>query len=191
MKAKDLVFDQSSQRKPVEQFIDSHKDRFFVIGVLFQLFCALILESKVDIDLTILVVAPNQMYLFGIDTLQRQKQADGFDRVASPVHKVPQEDIVKIFDIFFLPIFMRGPIKCKETHQICKLPMDIPKDLQRRFGLQDHRLTNDDFLCYIAKSDNLLRLESKLYGLGVHVVVRLHQDIEESMSDIQLAVQGS
>ena len=91
------------------------------------------------------MVSSDKMYLLGVNTFQGQQQADGFDRMATSVNKIPQKDIVEIFNVLSFSVLVRSSIKSKETHEISELSMNIPKNLQRRLGLKDHRLTSYDF----------------------------------------------
>ncbi len=69
--------------------------------------------------------------------------------MTTSIHEITEEDIVKVLYILFLTVLMRASIKCKETHQICELAMDISEDFQRRLCLKDHGLTYDYFFCQI------------------------------------------
>jgi hypothetical protein len=84
---------------------------------------------------------------------------------------------------------MRSTIESEETHQISELTMDVSKDLQRRFGLKDHRLTDNNLFSYVAKCNNLLGPESDLDCFCVGEIIRFHQHVEEFVSDVELAIQ--
>ena len=151
VKTKNLIFDKSCQRKPIEQSIESHKYRSFLIRLFFQLLSALISESEVYINLTILMISSDEMNLLRIEAFKSKQKTDGLDGMIASINKISKKDIIKILNILFLSILMRSSIECKETHKISKLSMNISKYFQRRLSLKNHRLTNNDLFCNIAK----------------------------------------
>ena len=76
-----------------------------------------------------LMVASYQVHILGVLYLERQQQADGLQGVGSPVHIVPQEQVVDVGDV---PGSGGGPVLLKQAHQVPKLPMQVPKQLDRR-----------------------------------------------------------
>ena len=97
------------------------------------------------------MISSDEMNLLRIDTFESKQKADGLDGMITSVNKISKKDIIKILNIFFLSILMRSSIECKETHKISELPMNISKYLKRRLSLKNHRLTNNDLFCNIAK----------------------------------------
>lgn len=179
VQAEDLVLDEGSQGQPVEQLVDAGEDRVLALGLLLDLLCALVPEAEVDVDLAVLVVAADEVDLFGVDALEGQQEADGLEGVAAPVHEVPQEDVVEVLDVLLLAVLVRRAVEREETHQVGELSVDVPEDLERRLGLQDHRLVYDDLLCEVAEGDDLVSLEGYLQRLCVHVDCGLQQHVQE------------
>lgn len=59
MQAKDLILHQSCQREPVKQFIHPIKDRPLIVRIFVYFLGTFVLETKINIDLTILMISPN------------------------------------------------------------------------------------------------------------------------------------
>lgn len=189
VEAEDLILDKCSEGQPVEQFVDTSKDRILTLRLLLNLLRALVPKPEVDIDLAILVVATNEVDLFGVDALQGQQKTDGLKGVAASVHKVSEEDVVEVLNVLLLAVLVGGAVEGEETHQVSELSVDVAKDLEGRLCLQDHRLVDDDLLSEVAQGDDLLSLERDLQCLCVHVNSGLEQHVQEVGSYIEFIVE--
>jgi len=102
------------------------------------------------------MVASDEMDLLRIYAFECQQKANSLDGVISSINKVAEENIIEIFNIFLLAIFMRSAVESEETHQICELTMNVSEYFQRWLRLKNHWLTDNDLLSNIAKSYNFL-----------------------------------
>jgi hypothetical protein len=98
--------------------------------------------------------------------------------MATSINKISKEDIVKVLNVFLFALLMWCTIKCEETHEICKLAVNVSEYLEGRFGLEDNWLTDDDFLSKVAERNDLLCFEGDLECLCVHKVIGLHKHIK-------------
>ena len=110
MKAKNLVLNESSEGEPVKEPIKSGKDRKLVLRFLIKFISTLVPEAKVDVDLAILVVSPDQVHLLGVDALEGEQEADSLKGVVASINKISQKYVVKILYILFLAVFVRSTI---------------------------------------------------------------------------------
>lgn len=74
------------------------------------------------------MIPPNEVHAFGVLNFERQQQADSLQRMCSPVHIIPQEEVINVGDV---PCSAWRAVLLKESHEIQKLAVQIPKDLHR------------------------------------------------------------
>lgn len=68
------ILDRGCKGKPIKEPINPTEYRILILRLLFtNLICTLISESEVDINLTVLMITPDQVNLFRIHTLKRQE----------------------------------------------------------------------------------------------------------------------
>lgn len=190
VQAEYLVLDEGCEGEPVEELVDPIEDGPLVFGVLLNLFCALVLEAEVDVDLAVLVVAPDEVDLLGVEALEGEQEADGFEGVAAAVHEVSQEDVVEVLNVLLFAVFVGSPIVGEEGHEVGELPVDVSEDLEGRLGLQDVGLADDDLLGQVAQIHDVLSPEADLECFCVHEVVGLQQHVEVFVGQVHLAAQG-
>jgi hypothetical protein len=70
---------------------------------------------------------------------------------------------------------VRRSIELKETHEISKLTVDISKNLEWSLRLQNHWLADDDLLRHVTQVMDMLWLEVKVNGFGIHEFLRLQK----------------
>lgn len=73
-----------------------------------------------------LVVAADQVHCVRVLDLEREQQADGFQRVRAAVDIVAQEDVVDVSDV---PRRARRAVLFKKAHEVPKLAVQVAKDL--------------------------------------------------------------
>jgi hypothetical protein len=117
METENFILNCRSQWKPIEQPVDSIEYRVLILRFfLIDLISALISEAEVNVDLTILMITSDQVNLLWINALKCQQEANRLKRVTSSVNEISKKNIIVVFDIFFLSIFMRCSIQFKEAH---------------------------------------------------------------------------
>lgn len=135
------------------------------------------------------MVSPDQVHLFGVDALEGEQEADSLEGVVASINKISQKYVVEILYVLFLAVFVRSPIKGKETHQISELTVNVSEYFERGFRLKDHGLVYQYLLGYVAQGNDLLCSEVKFYGVRVHKVVGLHQGVQELEGNVKFRVQ--
>jgi hypothetical protein len=169
MKAEDFILNGGSQWEPVKESIDSIKNRVLILGFFFTNFIGtFVSETKVDINLAVLMISSDEMNLFRVDALKGQEEANGFKGVASSINEISKKNVVIVLDIFFLSIFMWRSIQLKETHQVSKLAMNVSEYFQRSLWGQNHRLVYNHFFCHVAQMVDVLGLKVNIYRLCIH-----------------------
>ena len=79
MKTQNLILNKSGKRQPVEQPIQPGKNRSLIFRFFLQFISAFISKSKIDVDLAVLVVASDEMDLFGVDAFEGEEEENCFD----------------------------------------------------------------------------------------------------------------
>lgn len=97
--------------------------------------------------------------------------------MASTIYEIAKEDIVEILNVLLFAIFMGSSIECKEAHQVGELSMNIAKYFERRLGLEDHWLADNNFLCEVTKGDDLVGFEVDLQGFRINEYCRLKEHV--------------
>ena len=73
-----------------------------------------------------LMVAAYEVHGGGVLDLEGQQQADGFQAVGPPVHVVPQEQVV---DVWNIPCSAGRPVLLKQAHEVPELAVQVAEDL--------------------------------------------------------------
>ena len=76
MKTENLILNKSGKGQPVEKSIDSGKNRSLIFRFFFQLISTLISKSKIDVDLTVLVIASDEMDLLRVYAFEGEEKDD-------------------------------------------------------------------------------------------------------------------
>ena len=106
-------------------------------AVLAHALHALHAEAEQRVDVGRLVVAAQQVDAAGVLDLEREQQADRFERVRAAVDVVAEEEVVDVGDV------ARGAghaVLLEEAHEVAKLAVQVAEDLDRRLELQHRRL---------------------------------------------------
>jgi hypothetical protein len=176
MKAEDFILNGGSQWEPVKESVDSIKDRVLIFGFFFTDFIGtFVSETKVDVDLAVLMISSDEMNLLRVDALKGQEKANGFKGVASSINEISKKNVVVVLDIFFLSVFMWRSIQLKETHQVSKLAMNVSEYFQRSLWGQNHRLVYNHFFCHVAQMVDMFRLKVNIDCLCIHELFRLQK----------------
>lgn len=83
-----LILNDRSQRQPIKQPVHSPEDGGFVLGVFHAFLGTLITETEAAVDLVVLVVASDEVDLFGEEGFEGEQEADGLEGVAATVHEI-------------------------------------------------------------------------------------------------------
>ena len=70
VQTEDLVLDESSQRQPVKQFVYAGEHRILTFRLLLDFLCTFIPEAKINVYLTVLVIATNEVHLLRVDAFK-------------------------------------------------------------------------------------------------------------------------
>jgi len=97
---------------------------------------AFVVESVYPVDAGALVVSAEQEEILGILDLVSEKEADGLERLLTPVHVVPEEEVVG---------FRGEPAVLEQTKEVRELTVDVAADFERRFEFQENWLLQKDF----------------------------------------------
>jgi len=116
--AEDAVLDERGEREVVKDVdaVAPHVDG----AVLAQ---ALVVEAVDLRDLARLVVAADERDAVGVAHLEREQQQERLDAVVAAVHKVAQEDVVRVGAL---------AAHLEQLNQVVELPVDVAADLGRR-----------------------------------------------------------
>jgi len=91
-----------------------------------------LVEKPIDpIDIRRFVVSAQQKEGLRIAELVRQQQGQGFYRVQTPIHVIPEKEVVG--SRWYAALL-------KDPQQVLKLTVQIPADLHRSTEFQEHRL---------------------------------------------------
>ena len=174
MQTKNFIFNGGSQRKPVKQSVDSIEHRILIFRFfLIDLIRTLISETEVNVNLTVFMITSDQVNLFRVHALKSQQETNCLKRMTSSVNEISQENVIVVFNIFFLSILVRRSIQFKEAHQICKLAMNIAEYFQRSLWSQNHWLVHNHLFCHVAKVMNMLWLKVNVNCFCVHKLLWL------------------
>mmetsp|Transcript_20130 Transcript_20130/g.47559 ORF Transcript_20130/g.47559 Transcript_20130/m.47559 type:complete len:311 (+) Transcript_20130:506-1438(+) len=127
--AEDLLVDHRRDGQHVEHLLEL-LPKLDVVSPL-----ALVVEAVDAVDRGALVVAAQQEEVLRVFDLVGQQQADALQPVLAAVHKVPQEEVVRVGG---------KATVLKHAKQVVVLPVDIPADLDRRLELEQSRLVNEN-----------------------------------------------
>lgn len=77
MQTQNFIFNGGSQRKPVEQSVDSIEHRILIFRFfLIDLIRTLISETEVNVNLTVFMITSDQVNLFRIHALKSQQETN-------------------------------------------------------------------------------------------------------------------
>ena len=92
MNAEYFFADESGEREEIEAVVDFEPNILALHRA--ELAETTGAEPKVIVHVAVLVVAPDQEHLGGVEELQGEKQGDDFDREGAAVYKVTQKNVV-------------------------------------------------------------------------------------------------
>lgn len=80
------------------------------------------------------MITPQQKEILWVSDLECKKQHDGFQGIFTPIHIVPQKQIIRV----------RGEAPLlKDIDEIGKLAMDVPNNFDGWFQFKQHRLVQE------------------------------------------------
>ena len=111
------------------------EDTIWVVNVLSKSAVALLTEAQVLVHVAVLMVASEHKDLFGVLQLQSHQKTNYFERLATFIDVVAQEEVVIARNV--ARIAGRAP-NIKEAHHVDVVAMDVSKNLDWRLQRLDH-----------------------------------------------------
>lgn len=133
-----LVSDNSSQWHLLECLVDLHEDTVWVVDILTESLSTLISESKVLVDMLVLVVSSKQHDLLWVLKLKGKQETYDLKTVLALVDVVAEEEIVVSVNVTGV---RRSLPNVEESHKVLVLAHKISDNLHRGSELLD-----DDWL---------------------------------------------
>jgi len=136
MQAKDLVFNQSGERKVVKEIGKVFPD--IGVAVLSQAF---VVKAVHLCDLAGFVIATEDGYAGRIAYLERDEEGDGLDGKVATIDIVTHEQIIGVWI---------GTANLEELHQVMKLAVNISADRHWAFHWLHIGLFRQNLACLVA-----------------------------------------
>ena len=143
MHAEDFVVYERSDGHAVEDVLELLPNTNGVASL------ALIIKAIDAVDLSALVIAPQQEEVLLELHLVRQEQDDRLKTVLAPVNIIAQEQVVRLG---------REPPILEKSEQVRKLSMRVTADFYGRLKLEENRLLHENLTRYLAEQRHIFLL---------------------------------
>jgi hypothetical protein len=155
-----FISNNSCKRHLLECLINLCKDTVWIIDIFSESLGALVSESKILIDVLILMVSSQEHNLLWILQLKSEEKADHLKTVLTLVNIITQEEIIEGMDISGVK---RSLPDVEESHEVNILTVYISNDLHWWSDLlDDDWLSGQDLGTLVGKLDDVLPLAWEL-----------------------------
>lgn len=129
-----LIKNYCTKRHPFEQVVHLLEHGAWLLNVLIKALRTLLTETKVLIDIAVLMIATQQENLPRILQFQCKEQADYFEGLGTTVNVVTKENIIETANVTSL---LRCAPDIKEPHQVGVVTVNISEDFDWRLEVLD------------------------------------------------------
>jgi len=137
MHTEDSTTNEASQRHAIERILEGVPEARILVAA------SDFFEEAIDtVDHRTLMISTEHEEVLGVLDLVAEEQADGFNVLASTIHIVSKEDVVRISGETSL---------AEDSEQIGILTMDVAADDHRSFDFDESRLAHEHFLDHLAE----------------------------------------
>ena len=171
-----------SQGHVLESLVDLGEHAVGVVDVLSEPLGALVSESKVLVDVLVLVVSSQEYDLPRVLEFQGKEEADDLEVVRALVDVISKEHVVEGVNV---SVVVRGLPDVEKPHQIDVLSVQVANDLHWRPDfLDDDGLSSKDGAAFVRELDDVLFLARELPSwLQILALFGLHQGLQEHLAE--------